>query len=111
VGGHRGSSQLEDFGSALDALLVSSGARLTAWPRPVSLLTPRTGVVGSANHTFDVTPPLLQVLVSILPVNGQLLVSAFGPRQSERWSSALDGHVVEIPSGRIVSSSSSIRIA
>lgn len=41
---------------------------------------------------------------AVLPVDGRLLCSAFGPRTSERWSSAAGGYVIEIPSGKLVAS-------
>jgi hypothetical protein len=41
-------------------------------------------------------------LNSILPVDGRLLCSAFGPKQGQRWSTALDGYVVDLHSGDIV---------
>jgi hypothetical protein len=39
---------------------------------------------------------------AILPVNGRLLCSAFGPKSADRWSTALAGYVVDIGSGEIL---------
>jgi hypothetical protein len=39
---------------------------------------------------------------SILPVDGRLLCSAFGPKTGTRWSSALEGYVVDIASGDVL---------
>jgi hypothetical protein len=38
---------------------------------------------------------------SILAVNGRLFCSAFGPRTGERWSTALNGYVVDIMSDEL----------
>ena len=41
-------------------------------------------------------------LNSILPLNGQLLCSAFGPKSGDRWSTALNGYVIDISSERVL---------
>jgi hypothetical protein len=40
-------------------------------------------------------------LNSILPVDGRLLCSGFGPKAGQRWSTAIDGYVVDLNSGEI----------
>jgi hypothetical protein len=39
---------------------------------------------------------------AILPVKGRLFCSAFGPKNGDRWSTALAGYVVDIESGDII---------
>ena len=64
---------------------------------------PRGNSGGPTEVVWRATPAEVDThhLNSILPVDGRLLCSGFGPKTGQRWSTASDGYVVDLNSGDI----------
>ena len=64
---------------------------------------PRGSTAGATEVVWRATPAGADThhLNSILPVDGRLLCSGFGPKQGQRWSTAVDGYIVDLHSGEI----------